>query len=96
MSLTSEQVRKVASLARLELSDVELSDLGAKLGQTLDYVARLNELDTDGVEPLVHAIELSNVLRPDVLAPSLPRDQSLANAPRTDGKHFLVPAILEG
>lgn len=96
MSLTSEQVRKVASLARLELSDAELSDLGAKLGQTLDYVARLNELDTDGVEPLVHAIELSNVLRPDVLTPSLPRDRGLANAPRTDGKHFLVPAILEG
>lgn len=96
MSLTSEQVRKVASLARLELSDAELSDLGAKLGQTLDYVARLNELDTEGVEPLVHAIELSNVLRPDVLAPSLPRERGLANSPRTDGKHFLVPAILEG
>jgi len=96
MILSAEQIQKVAALARLELSEAELQQYGQKLGQTLDYVARLDELDTSQVEPLVHAIELTNVLRPDELQASLPREQALANAPRTDGRHFLVPAIIEG
>jgi aspartyl-tRNA(Asn)/glutamyl-tRNA(Gln) amidotransferase subunit C len=66
------------------------------LGAILDYVAILDELNVADVEPMVHAIELSNVLRPDERKASLPRTAALANAPKTDGKFFLVPAIIEG
>lgn len=96
MSISRETAAQVAKLARLELSDEELSSLAGQLSAILDYVAVLDELDVADVEPMVHAVELSNVLRPDELKPSLPRQAALANAPKTDGKHFLVPAIIEG
>jgi aspartyl-tRNA(Asn)/glutamyl-tRNA(Gln) amidotransferase subunit C len=96
MSLPRETVAKVARLARLELSDAELQAFTGQLGAILEYVARLDELDTSQVEPLVHAVEVANVLRHDVLSPSLPRSAALANAPKSDGKYFLVPAIIEG
>jgi len=92
--LTPDEVRKVALLARLELSPEELAHHAAKLGQILDYVHLLNELSTDDVEPMVHAVELGNVFRPDEPAASLPREAALANAPHHDGRCFLVPAIL--
>jgi aspartyl-tRNA(Asn)/glutamyl-tRNA(Gln) amidotransferase subunit C len=61
----------------------------------LKYVDALNEVDTTNVEPMVHAIELSNVFRPDTVVDSLPRSAALQNAPKTDGTYFLVPQILE-
>lgn len=96
MSLSRDDVAKTARLARLRLSDTELDALTGQLGAILDYVAILDELDVEAVEPMVHAVELSNVLRPDGLIPSLPRSEALANALKTDGKYFLVPAIIEG
>jgi aspartyl-tRNA(Asn)/glutamyl-tRNA(Gln) amidotransferase subunit C len=95
MSISRETAAQVAKLARLELSDAELESLSGQLSAILDYVAVLDELDVTNVEPMVHAVELSNVLRPDELTPSLPRAAALANAPKTDGKYFLVPAIIE-
>lgn len=95
MAFPRETVLKVASLARLQLTPEEVDLFATQLGATLDYVARLDELDVSNVEPMVHAIELTNVLRDDVLVPSLPRHDAVANAPKTDGKYFLVPAILE-
>lgn len=89
-------VEKVAHLARLKLSDAEINRLTAQLGSILKYVDQLDEVDTAGVEPMAHAIEVTNVLRSDVPRPSLPREQALANAPLTDGECFLVPQILEG
>jgi aspartyl-tRNA(Asn)/glutamyl-tRNA(Gln) amidotransferase subunit C len=94
--LTRADVLKVASLARLKLTEAELEDSTAKLSQILDYVALLNEADTEDVEPMVHAVELSNVFREDVVEPSLPQQAALANAPKSDGRFFLVPQILEG
>lgn len=94
MALSRDDVVKVASLARLKLTEGELEDFRLQLGGILDYVAMLNEVDTDGVEPMVHAIELANVFRDDEVRPSLPRDAALANAPKTDGRFFLVPQIL--
>jgi aspartyl-tRNA(Asn)/glutamyl-tRNA(Gln) amidotransferase subunit C len=94
--LTRAEVLKVASLARLKLTDAEFDDCTTKLTQILDYVASLNEVNTDDVEPMVHAVELSNVFRDDVVRPSLPQSAALANAPKSDGRHFLVPQILEG
>jgi aspartyl-tRNA(Asn)/glutamyl-tRNA(Gln) amidotransferase subunit C len=96
MPLPRETVLKVAQLARLQLAPEEIDAFAEQLGAILDYVLRLDELDTRQVEPMVHAIEVANVFRDDVLVPSLPRSVALANAPKTDGKYFLVPAILEG
>lgn len=93
--LDRETVVKVASLARLKLTDREIDDYTGKLGQVLGYIQMLDEVPTDDVEPMVHAIELRNVFRDDVVQPSLPREQALANAPKTDGKCFLVPQILD-
>jgi aspartyl-tRNA(Asn)/glutamyl-tRNA(Gln) amidotransferase subunit C len=93
--LTRDEVLKVARLARLKLTDAEIDDYTEKLGTILAYVASLNEIDTEDVEPMVHAVELSNVFRADEVVPSLPREAALANAPKTDGRFFLVPQILD-
>ena len=96
MQLNADDVRKVASLARLKVSDEEVASLLGDLTAILDYVGVLNEVDTRDVVPMVHAVELQNVLRDDLLVGSLPRDAALANAPQSDGEYFLVPAIIEG
>lgn len=93
--LTAETVRKVAKLARLKLSDAEVEQFTGQLGGVLGYVDVLNELNTDGVEPLAHPLEIADVLRDDVAIPSLPRDAALSNSPKSDGKYFLVPQILD-
>ncbi len=96
MNLTSADVRKVASLARLKVTDADVDSLLGDLSAILEYVDVLNEVDTTGIQPMVHAVELHDVLRADVLRESLPREAALQNAPRTDGKCFLVPTIIEG
>ena len=94
MSLSRQAVEKVSLLARLRLSDEELDRMTVQLGQIVDYMALLNELNTDGVEPMAHAIEVTNVFRADEARPSLPREEVLANAPSHDGECYLVPAVL--
>lgn len=94
--LTRADVLKVASLARLKLTESEIEAFAIKLGELLEYFAVLNEVQTDDVEEMVHAVELSNVFRDDVVRPSLDRRAALANAPKADGQFFLVPQILEG
>ncbi len=92
--LPEDDVLKVASLSRLKLSETEVNALGKQMGSVLKYIAMLDELDTESIEPMAHAIEISNVFREDQLQESLPRDKALSNAPQTDGNYFLVPAIL--
>ncbi len=94
MSLSREDVEKVALLARLLLSGEQTDRMARQLGQILEYVEQLGELDTEGVEPLAHPLELSNVFAPDQVQPSLPRERVLAEAPKHDGECFLVPAVL--
>ncbi|MFO1022310.1 MAG: Asp-tRNA(Asn)/Glu-tRNA(Gln) amidotransferase subunit GatC [Planctomycetales bacterium] len=94
-ALTREDVRKVALLGRLKLSESELDAFTTQLGSVLEYVDALKAIPTDNVEPMVHAIEMSNVFREDACRPSLPRDAALKNAPKTDGKYFLVPQIID-
>jgi len=94
MSLSRDQVEKVSLLARLLLSDAELDTMTRQLGRIVDYVEQLSELDTEDVEPMAHAVELVNVLRPDEPAPSFDRAAMLANAPHSDGECYLVPAVL--
>jgi aspartyl-tRNA(Asn)/glutamyl-tRNA(Gln) amidotransferase subunit C len=95
MALTPDQVRWVAHLARLELSDAELESMTRHLSAIVDYVNQLQEVTTDGVEPLAHALDLQNVFREDEPAPSLTVDAALANAPDRRGDFYGVPAVLE-
>lgn len=95
MSLSREEVAKVALLARLRLSPDELQTFTTQLSSIVDFVAQLQQLDTQDVEPLAHGIDVQNVFRDDVRGPSLPREAALANAPKRNDEGFLVPAVLE-
>ncbi|TWT42926.1 Asp-tRNA(Asn)/Glu-tRNA(Gln) amidotransferase subunit GatC [Botrimarina hoheduenensis] len=94
MALQRSDVQRVALLARLEPTPDQIDRLATELAAIVEYVDSLAEVDTDGVEPLVHAIEQTNVLRPDVAVASLSRDAALANAPVHNGVGFRVPAVL--
>ncbi len=94
-TLSQEQVRKVAKLARLKLTEGEVEQLTTQLGQILEYVHILDQIDTTNVEPMAHAVDVANVFREDVERDSLPREEALANAPQSDGQSFLVPPILD-
>ena len=96
MAITRADVEKVALLARLRLSETELDTLTDELGQIVTYVDHLAEVDTEGVEPMAHAVEVSNVFSTDEVQPSLPREQALANAPNRNERGYLVPAVLGG
>lgn len=90
-----DEVREVAKLARLELTEDEISTYAGQLTKVLDYVALLDEVDTEGVEPMVHALDQGNVFRMDEVRPSLSREDALSNAPKTDGKYFQVPQVID-
>ncbi len=95
-TITEKDVEYVANLAQLNLDDALKARLVGELGNILDYIGKLNELDTDGVEPMMHVQALSNVFRDDEIAPSLPREIVMENAPKHDGEYILVPQILDG
>jgi len=94
MSISREEVEKVSLLSRLLLSDEELAKMTVQMGRILEYVEQLGELDTDDVEPLSHALDVSDVLREDQVTDSLPRQDVLANSPNCDDECYLVPAVL--
>ena len=96
MTLSTEDVKKVAKLARLKLTPEEEQQFASQLGQILDYIEMLKEPDTDNVEPMAHTADVVNVFRRDEVTPSLDREAALRNAPKSDGKYFLVPQIFEG
>ncbi|MBW7990659.1 MAG: Asp-tRNA(Asn)/Glu-tRNA(Gln) amidotransferase subunit GatC [Planctomycetes bacterium] len=89
------QVRKVAKLSRLDLTEDEIREFTGQLSAILDYVEKMNELDTAGVEPLAHCLPVSNVLREDSAKESLGTEKVLANAPQRDDEFFKVPKILD-
>ena len=93
--LDRDMVVRVARLSRLRLEESEISDYLRKLSSILEYVEQLNEVSTEGVEPMAHAVELNNVFRQDTVVPSLTRDLALSNAPKSDGRYFLVPQIID-
>jgi aspartyl-tRNA(Asn)/glutamyl-tRNA(Gln) amidotransferase subunit C len=92
--ITTEDVRHVAKLARLDLPPERLTRLTGQLESILGYVAKISRVDVAGVEPMAHALPLCNVFRDDVVEPSLPLAQVLANAPETDGPFFKVPKVI--
>ncbi len=95
-TITIDDVRHVAKLARLHLNADELARFTLQLGGILHYVEKLSELDVTGVEPMAHALPISNVLREDVAEESLPVEKVLANAPARDGDFFSVPKVIGG
>ena len=94
MAISREEVEKVSLLGRLLLSQDELDKMTRQMGQILDYMDLLAEVNTEQVEPMAHALDLSDVFRGDEVRPSLPRDRALANAPNRDDECYLVPAVL--
>jgi aspartyl-tRNA(Asn)/glutamyl-tRNA(Gln) amidotransferase subunit C len=88
-------VEHIAHLAKLRLSEEEEDTFGAQLSSILAYVEKLNELDTSGAEPTSHVLAMSNVMREDILRPSLPTDEALLNAPDRTDNFYRVPKIIE-
>ncbi len=95
MSITREDVEHVARLARLRFQEHEMEQMTKELGSILKYMDQLREVDTTGVEPTTHAIELFNVFREDEVRPSMDVEEVLANAPSRKGDTFRVPKIIE-
>ncbi len=97
MSLSLAEVRRIAVLARLKLSPEEERVFQGQLSAILEYVEQLKELDVSRVEPMTHALATGDLppLRDDVVRPSLPPEEALANAPAREGTCFKVPRIIE-
>jgi aspartyl-tRNA(Asn)/glutamyl-tRNA(Gln) amidotransferase subunit C len=94
MSVTRKDVEHIAELARLTFNDKELESFTHQLNQILDYMEKLNELDTENVEPLSHPVEGNNIFRDDELKPSVPTEEALKNAPDKDEQFFKVPKVI--
>ncbi|WP_419701902.1 Asp-tRNA(Asn)/Glu-tRNA(Gln) amidotransferase subunit GatC [Mucilaginibacter sp. NFX135] len=95
MTIDKETVEKVAHLARLELSETEKQEMIKDMSKILDFMAKLNELDTTGVEPLVYMTGDVNVLRDDVVKQQITHQEALENAPKHDENYFLVAKVIE-
>ena len=94
MALSDDDVRKLAMLARLELSDDEVQTLGPQVESILGFVEKLAELDTSDVEPMTTALEVDNRWRDDQVVQGLSREDALRNSPSSDDECFLVPPVL--
>ena len=95
MRVNRQEVQRVALLARLDLSEAETDELVAHFDKVLAYMDKLNELDTDGVEPLAHAVEMEAPLRDDRVTSQADADALLQNAPRRQADFLRVPKIIE-
>ena len=95
MSLTPEEVKHIARLARVGLSDDEVARIQGQLSQILDYFQRLQQVDTGDLPPTAHTLALHNVMRDDEPKPSFDKEEVLANAPHREEDHFRVRAVLE-
>ncbi len=96
MAVTRKDVEHIAELARLKFTDEELNNFTGQLNEILAYVEKLNELDTENVEPLSHPVEGSNVFREDSVKPSITTEEALKNAPEKDEQFFHVPKVIGG
>lgn len=94
MKISKEEVEQVARLARLELSEEEAVRMTGQLDAILGYVAKLDELDTEGVPPATHSQEAVNAFRNDEVRESLDRKSTLANGPDQNGESFVVPRVI--
>lgn len=95
MNIDSETVDKIAHLARLELAENEKQEMIGDMNKILDFMAKLNEVDTSGVEPLVYMSDEVNVFRDDVVKQQITTEEALRNAPKHDDKYILVAKVIE-
>ncbi|MFK4303595.1 MULTISPECIES: Asp-tRNA(Asn)/Glu-tRNA(Gln) amidotransferase subunit GatC [unclassified Paenibacillus] len=95
MNISTEDVRHVAKLSRLNLTAVEEDTMTGQLNAILHYAEKLNELDTEEVKPTTHVLHVSNVMRDDEVRESLTHEQVMRNAPEEEDGQFKVPAVLE-
>lgn len=94
MAVTRKEVEHIADLARLQLNENELEEYTLQLNKILEYVEKLNELDTKNVKPLSHPIEGENVFRQDIVQPSVDKEDVLKNAPSKNDEFFKVPKVI--
>ncbi len=95
MSITKDDVKYIANLARLKLTERETEYFTGQLSSIIDYVDQLKKLNTSNIEPTTHAMPLQNVFREDIVKPSLKKDAALRNAPAKESNMFKVPRIIE-
>lgn len=95
MKITKDEVNYIAHLARLDFTESEGEKIASQLNDILMYIEKLNEVNTNGIEPLSHCVILDNTFREDIVRESLQPSQSLSNAPETRGNFFRVPKIIE-
>lgn len=91
--ITKDEVKHVAKLARLELTEEEIEKYSVQLGNILKYVEQMNEVDTTGIEPMPHAIPVTNVMREDVVKYEQTKEELMQNAPFEEDGFFRVPKI---
>ncbi len=96
MAISEEQVRHVALLARLALTDEQVAEYGEQLNSILEHIDTIRQLDLEGVEPTAHAVDMVNETRADEPLPCLPLDAVLLNAPEAEDGAFVVPRIVAG
>jgi len=94
MSVTKKDVEHIANLARLKFDEKEIENYTEQLNQILTYVEKLNELDTENIEPLSHPVETKNVFREDELRKSISTEEALKNSPQPDEQFFKVPKVI--
>ncbi|QJD94468.1 Asp-tRNA(Asn)/Glu-tRNA(Gln) amidotransferase subunit GatC [Mucilaginibacter robiniae] len=95
MQIDKDTVARIAHLARLEVNEQESEELVQDMTKILDFMAKLNEIDTTQVEPLIYMTNEVNTLREDVIKQEITHEEALQNAPEHDGKHFLVAKVIE-
>jgi aspartyl-tRNA(Asn)/glutamyl-tRNA(Gln) amidotransferase subunit C len=95
LKLSNEEVKHIAKLSRLALSEEEAGEYASQLSQIIEFVEQLNSLDTSSVEPTSHVMQISNVMVEDIPGASLSREEALRNAPDSDGRFYRVPKIIE-
>ncbi|BAI81401.1 aspartyl-tRNA(Asn)/glutamyl-tRNA (Gln) amidotransferase subunit C [Deferribacter desulfuricans SSM1] len=94
--ISKKDVKHIAKLARLTFNDEEIEKFTGELNKILDYIHKLNELNTDDVEPTSHVLDITNVFRDDSVKESLANEEALKNAPEKEYEHFKVPRVIEG
>lgn len=95
MKISQEEIKNIALLSRLEVKEEHMAHVEKELSDILTYVAELNALELDGVEPMAHAVPLQNVFREDEIKPSLDHELALSNAPEAEAGYFKVPRVVQ-
>jgi aspartyl-tRNA(Asn)/glutamyl-tRNA(Gln) amidotransferase subunit C len=95
MEVTDQLIDNLADLSRLRFNDKEREEIKQDLQKMISFVEKLNEVDTSGVQPLLHMSEVTNVYRQDMVQGSMPKEEALNNAPAADSNYFKVPKVIK-